>query len=166
MTVNFPTNRLLGLCVAAIFCLCLAGCGAQGGPSRAERVYFENYSNETRNSIAWWKRQADTVQLIRLAQSFATPAKSAADQAAKRDEALETLRNEYGLNPQEVQAVVNGQINRTIEEQLVRGRRKLEVRIERLQQIYTQTCKDFERNPKGTVDELKRAENDLEKYLK
>ena len=153
--------------VAACFC-CLTGCRPHVGPSKAEQVYFDNYSNETRKSIAWWKQQLDTAQVIRLARGAASPARPsiALDLAAEREEALRTLRNEYGLNPDQVEAVVNGEITRNIEEQLARGRRKLEVRIDRLEQIFSQTCKDFQRNPSGTVDELKRAESNLEKYIK
>jgi hypothetical protein len=168
MAVKVPRKRISALCIAVTYSCWLIGCGPHGGPSKAEQAYFENYSNETRKSITWWKQQVDTTQLIRLARSAPGPAESsiAADVAAKRDEALQTLRHEYELTPEEVQAVVNGQVSRKIEEQLARARRKLEVRIDRLEKIFSETRKEFEKNPTATVDELKRAENNLENYLK
>jgi len=107
-------------------------------------------------------------QLIRAARGAAGSAQSpiATESSTKRDQALETLRHEYGLSADEVQAVINGQMSRRIEDELSSGRKKLAVRIDRLEKIFAQTCKDFEKNPAGTVEELKRAENNVEKYLK
>jgi 3-oxoacyl-[acyl-carrier-protein] synthase III len=152
----------------AVCCCCLAGCAMRSGPSKTEQAYFETYSNETRQAIDWWKQQVDTTRLVREARGAArsTQTAIAKDATAKHDEALQTLRHEYGLTVDEIQAVVNGQINRKIEEELAKGRKKLEVRIDRLEKTFSRTCKDFEKNPKGTVDELKRAENNFEKYLK
>jgi len=146
----------------------LASCTAHSGPSNAEQAYFDGYSNETRTTIAWWRQQLDTAQLIRTARGGVDSAQyaTAGDAAPKRDHALRTLREEYGLTDEEVQSVINGQISRKIEQELARGRKRLEVRIDRLEKIYAQTCRDFEKNPRGTVDELKRAENNVEKYLK
>jgi hypothetical protein len=166
--VTVLQNSFLAASAALAFGCCLTGCSPRSGPSKAEQSYFDAYSNETRRTLAWWKRQLDTAQLMRAARSVAGSAQSAipADAAAGRDEALRTLRNEYGLTSEELEAVAAGQISRRIEEELARGRKRLEVRVNRLETIYAQTCKDFERNPSGTVDELKRAENNLEKYLK
>jgi hypothetical protein len=136
-------------------------------PSKADQAYFDAYSNETRTTIAWWKQQVDTAQLIRSARGAAEAAQAAVpSDATRHDEALRTLHDEYGLSAEEVEEVVKGQTSRKIEEDLGRGRKRLEVRIDRLEKIFTQTCKDFEKNPRGTVDELKRAENNVEKSLK
>src|SRR5262245_10137942 len=160
---------LPGVCAGlACLCLFLASCAVRRGPSQAERAYFDAYSNETRQTIAWWKEQVDTAQLIRAARGAAGSAQAAiaTEASTKRDQAVETLRHEYGLSADEVQAVINGQMSRRIEDELSRGRKKLAVRIDRLEKIFAQTCKDFEKNPSGTVEELKRAENNVEKYLK
>jgi hypothetical protein len=145
-----------------------AGCSPASRPSKVDQAYFDAYSNETRTTIAWWKQQIDTAQLIRIVRGAADSAQSAVsgDAATKRDEAQRTLRDEYGLSEEEVQAVIKGQTSRKIEEELARGRKRLEVRIDRLEKIFAQTCKDFEKNPRGTVDELKRAESNVEKSLK
>ena len=165
-----PSGRLqMALCAALVVgvCLCPSGCSPASKPSKTDQAYFDGYSNETRTTIAWWKQQVDTAQLIRTARGAADAAQSAVgDAATRRDEALRTLRDEYGLSAEEIEAVVKGQTSRKIEEELARGRKRLEVRIDRLEKIFTQTCKDFEKNPRGTVDELKRAENNVEKSLK
>jgi hypothetical protein len=137
-------------------------------PSKADQAYFDAYTNETKTTIAWWKQQVDTAKLIRTARGAADSAQPTlvGAAAAGREEALRTLHDEYGLSVDEVEAVVKGQTSRKIEEELARGRKRLEVRIDRLEKIFGQTCKDFEKNPRGTVDELKRAENNVEKSLK
>lgn len=169
MRLRQPRNPFPILCplISALLCLFLGGCSPHSGPSKAEQAYFDMYSIETRKNIAWWKQQVDTAQLIRTARGLADSGQPAmtAEAAARRDEALRTLRDEYGLTAEEVQAVIKGQVTRRIEEELARGRKKLEVRIDRLEKTFAQTCKDFEKNPSGTVEELKRAENNLEKYL-
>jgi len=161
---------LLAFCAALVVgaCLCHAGCSPVSKPSKADQAYFDAYSNETRTTIAWWKQQVDTAQLIRTARGSADSVQPASvgAAAAGREEALRTLHDEYGLSAEEVDAVVKGQTSRKVEEELARGRKRLEVRIDRLEKIFAQTCKDFEKNPRGTVDELKRAENNVEKSLK
>ncbi|HKF58504.1 MAG TPA: hypothetical protein VKJ45_23890 [Blastocatellia bacterium] len=166
-----PYRGLLLAIYAALgvgVCLSDGGCSPVSKPSKADQAYFDAYSNETRTTIAWWKQQLDTAQLIRTARGSVDSAQPALAGAAatEREEALRTLHDEYGLTAEEVEAVVRGQGSRKIEEELARGRKRLEVRIDRLEKIFTQTCKDFEKNPRGTVDELKRAENNVEKSLK
>jgi len=164
---GLPSSLVLNICVA-LGAVVLASCTPRSRPSKAEQAYFDAYSNETRTTIAWWRQQLDTAQLIRTARGGIDSAQSAGarDAAANRDQALRTLREEYGLTDEEVQSAINGQINRKIEQELSRGRKRLEVRIDRLEKIFAQTCRDFEKNPRGTVDELKRAENNVENYLK
>src|SRR5215471_10110904 len=166
-----PSGRLqMALCAALVVgvCLCPSGCSPASKPSKTDQAYFDAYSNETRTTIAWWKQQVDTAQLIRTARGSADSVQPASvgAAAAGREEALRTLHDEYGLSAEEVDAVVKGQTSRKVEEELARGRKRLEVRIDRLEKIFAQTCKDFEKNPRGTVDELKRAENNVEKSLR
>src|SRR5262245_7938652 len=162
------SRNLVAAVYAALAAGILASCAQHSRPSKAEQTYFDAYSNETRNTIAWWRQQLNTGQLIRTARGGVDTAQSVvlADSATKRDQALRTLREEYGLTDEEVQSVINGQTSRRIEQELSRGRKRLEVRIDRLEKIFAQSCKDFQKNPTGTVDELKRAENNVEKYLK
>src|SRR5262249_62336502 len=116
------------IALAAGVCLPQAGCSSRNNPSHGDQAYFDAYVNETRTTIAWWKLQVDTAQLVRSARSpvdSIAPQATAADAATRRDEAGRTLREEYGLTADEMQAVIKGQINRKIEEELSRGRKRL-----------------------------------------
>src|SRR5215471_424841 len=97
---------LLAFCAALVVgaCLCHVGCSPVSKPSKTDQAYFDGYSNETRTTIAWWKQQVDTAQLIRTARGAADAAQSAVgDAATRRDEALRTLRDEYGLSAEEIE---------------------------------------------------------------
>jgi hypothetical protein len=168
MRLHRDLPRVIRAISLVVLAIAAGSCGGHGRPSQADQAYFEVYSRETRQTIAWWKQQVDTAQLIRYARGAVGSEQSAiaADAAAKRDEALRTLGDDYGLTSEEIQAVTSGQSSRKIEEKIARGRKRLEIRIDRLEKIFSQTCKDFEKNPGPTVEELKKAENNLERYLK
>src|SRR5215469_2168945 len=91
-------SLLLAAC-AALAAGILASCTSHSGPSRSEQAYFDAYSNETRATIAFWRQQLDTAQLIWTAKGGDDSAQAVVpgDAATKRDQALRTLREEYGL---------------------------------------------------------------------